>query len=123
MRVSSSCGRIVAPKVGSLFALVIVLIECGKSLAFLPVVGCFSIRHCSGVHDASVHLVRRIENRTSWRTQHNSSMVLCFETIVFFCLQQSFRQSVGELWSGALEAAGEFSRVIVSFVKVPRGGR
>ena len=66
MRVSSSCGRIVAPKVGSLFALVIVLIECGKSLAFLPVAvvaGCFSIRHCSGVHDASVTLVRRIESR------------------------------------------------------------
>ena len=112
MRVSSSCGRFVAPKVRSLFALVIVLIECVESLAFLLVAekcccGMFfdsSLQWCArGRFGDLGKAYREPAYEPGWRNQQNSSMVLFFETIVFFCLQQSFRQSVGEHWSGSSE--------------------
>ena len=134
MRVSSSCGRFVAPKVRSLFALVIALIECGKSLAFLLVAekcccGMFfdsSLQWCARAHFGDLGKAHREPAyEPGWRNQHNSSMVLCFETIVFFvCNNRSGNLSV----SIGAEAAREISvlraaRVIVSFVKIPRGGR
>ena len=91
--------------------------------------GYFSIRHCSGVHaHASVTLMRRIE---SWRTNqvgeiNTTPRWYCVSkpSFFFFCNNRSGNLSV----SIGAEAAREISvlpaaRVIVSFVKIPRGGR
>ena len=102
------------PKVGSLFALVIVLIKCGKSLAFLLVAekcccGMFfdsSLQWCARARFGDLgKAYREPAYEPGWRNQHNSSMVLCFETIVFFvCNTRSGNLSV----SIGAEAARNF---------------